>query len=313
MRFNAMIERLQGSRAALDESMAAQRQLVADASHELRTPVTSLRTNIEVLLAGGELDPRVARPAAVRRRRADRGAERAGRRPDRAGPRRPAAERDRGGAPGQDRRRGGRPRAAQRARDRLRGRAEPTLRRRHARAPGPRRQQPARQRRPPLARRGRGRGDRRHRRVCGCATTAAGSTRPTCPTSSTASTEGSTRAGVRAAAWVWRSCARRPSSTAAGSALQRARRRSAAHLRGPARPAPTAAGRHTSRSRRRDRPHPCLARDGEAVAQDLERRRRTPARRRSAAAAGCGVRRACPSTVSTATATRPASNVLCER
>jgi two-component system, OmpR family, sensor histidine kinase MprB len=54
-RFNAMIERLQGSRSALDESVQAQRQLVADASHELRTPVTSLRTNIEVLLAGGEL------------------------------------------------------------------------------------------------------------------------------------------------------------------------------------------------------------------------------------------------------------------
>jgi two-component system sensor histidine kinase MprB len=54
-RFNAMIGRLQGSRAALDESVRAQRQLVADASHELRTPITSLRTNIEVLLAGGEL------------------------------------------------------------------------------------------------------------------------------------------------------------------------------------------------------------------------------------------------------------------
>jgi two-component system, OmpR family, sensor histidine kinase MprB len=54
-RFNAMLEHLEASRSALDESVRAQRQLVADASHELRTPVTSLRTNIEVLLAGGEL------------------------------------------------------------------------------------------------------------------------------------------------------------------------------------------------------------------------------------------------------------------
>jgi two-component system sensor histidine kinase MprB len=50
-RFNTMLERLQTSRDALDESVHAQRQLVADASHELRTPVTSLRTNIELLLA----------------------------------------------------------------------------------------------------------------------------------------------------------------------------------------------------------------------------------------------------------------------
>ncbi len=55
-RFNTMLERLEGSRAALDESVRAQRQLVADASHELRTPVTSLRTNVEVLLAEAELD-----------------------------------------------------------------------------------------------------------------------------------------------------------------------------------------------------------------------------------------------------------------
>jgi two-component system sensor histidine kinase MprB len=54
--FNAMIERLQSSRAELDDSVRAQRQLVADASHELRTPITSLRTNIEVLLAGGQLE-----------------------------------------------------------------------------------------------------------------------------------------------------------------------------------------------------------------------------------------------------------------
>jgi two-component system sensor histidine kinase MprB len=56
-RFNTMLDRLEASRAQLDESVRAQRQLVADASHELRTPVTSLRTNIEVLLEGGELEP----------------------------------------------------------------------------------------------------------------------------------------------------------------------------------------------------------------------------------------------------------------
>jgi len=54
-RFNTMLDTLEGSRHALDDSVHAQRQLVADASHELRTPVTALRTNIEVLLAEGEL------------------------------------------------------------------------------------------------------------------------------------------------------------------------------------------------------------------------------------------------------------------
>lgn len=48
--FNAML-------GALEESTAAQRQLVADASHELRTPLTSLRTNFEVLMSDRELDP----------------------------------------------------------------------------------------------------------------------------------------------------------------------------------------------------------------------------------------------------------------
>jgi two-component system, OmpR family, sensor histidine kinase MprB len=48
-RFNAMLATLEESRAELAESVDAQRQLVADASHELRTPVASLRTDIEVL------------------------------------------------------------------------------------------------------------------------------------------------------------------------------------------------------------------------------------------------------------------------
>lgn len=54
-RFNAMLVRLDLSRSALNEALDAQRRLVADASHELRTPVTSLRTNAEVLRADPEL------------------------------------------------------------------------------------------------------------------------------------------------------------------------------------------------------------------------------------------------------------------
>ncbi|MHB8694079.1 MAG: sensor histidine kinase [Solirubrobacteraceae bacterium] len=57
VQFNAMLETLQHSRSELDASVTAQRQLIADASHELRTPVTSLRTNIEVLLVSDHLDP----------------------------------------------------------------------------------------------------------------------------------------------------------------------------------------------------------------------------------------------------------------
>ena len=56
LRFNEMLD-------ALQRSMRAQRQLIADASHELRTPVTSLRTNIEVLQRYPDLDP--ARRAAL--------------------------------------------------------------------------------------------------------------------------------------------------------------------------------------------------------------------------------------------------------
>jgi two-component system sensor histidine kinase MprB len=46
--FNTML-------AALEESTRAQQQLIGDASHELRSPLTSLRTNVEVLAGGREL------------------------------------------------------------------------------------------------------------------------------------------------------------------------------------------------------------------------------------------------------------------
>jgi two-component system sensor histidine kinase MprB len=55
--FNAMLDALERSMSALDASVHAQRQLVADASHELRTPVTSLRTNIEILQQAQDMEP----------------------------------------------------------------------------------------------------------------------------------------------------------------------------------------------------------------------------------------------------------------
>ena len=54
--FNAMLDALEQSMSALDASVHAQRQLVADASHELRTPVTSLRTNIEILQQAQDME-----------------------------------------------------------------------------------------------------------------------------------------------------------------------------------------------------------------------------------------------------------------
>ena len=75
--FNAMLDALEQSMGALDESVHAQRQLVADASHELRTPVTSIRTNIEILQQqGSQMNAEDQSQAARRRRRADRGSDR---------------------------------------------------------------------------------------------------------------------------------------------------------------------------------------------------------------------------------------------
>ena len=47
--FNVMLERLQGSQRRLREALEAQRRFVEDASHELRSPLTSIRGNVEVL------------------------------------------------------------------------------------------------------------------------------------------------------------------------------------------------------------------------------------------------------------------------
>jgi two-component system sensor histidine kinase MprB len=56
-RFNTMLGAIERSQGALGRSVDAQRRLVADASHELRTPIASLRTDIEVLAEHPELSP----------------------------------------------------------------------------------------------------------------------------------------------------------------------------------------------------------------------------------------------------------------
>lgn len=48
--FNEMLERL-------DQAIATQRRFLADASHELRGPLTTIRTNVEALLRGAAPDP----------------------------------------------------------------------------------------------------------------------------------------------------------------------------------------------------------------------------------------------------------------
>jgi signal transduction histidine kinase len=56
--FDAMLARL-------DAAFAAQRQFVADASHELRNPLAIIRTNVEVALADPDADPEDLRHAII--------------------------------------------------------------------------------------------------------------------------------------------------------------------------------------------------------------------------------------------------------
>ena len=78
---------------ALERAVEAQRQLVADASHELRTPIASLRANIQTLEDADRLPRRRAGRPARRHRGGARRADRAGGRHRRAGARQAPAPR----------------------------------------------------------------------------------------------------------------------------------------------------------------------------------------------------------------------------
>ncbi len=215
--FNAMLDALERSMTALDASVGSQRQLVADASHELRTPVTSVRTNIELLQRlGPEMD------AAEHGRLLDDVVEqleeltRAHQRPDRPLARGGALGRGRGRAPGSARG-GGRAEDGRAGERHAAHEARALDHRRRACAARARRRQPARQRRQvqprrsadrrPAARQGADRARPRPRHLRG------GPAR----TSSTASTAAPMRGGVPARGSAWRSCARSPSRWAARS------------------------------------------------------------------------------------------------
>ena len=75
------------ARRAGQRRSQAQRNLVADASHELRTPIASIRANLQLMRDEELLCTGGPRGAARRRDRGARRADRAGRRRGRAGPR----------------------------------------------------------------------------------------------------------------------------------------------------------------------------------------------------------------------------------
>lgn len=54
--FDTMLVRLRGAQERAHESLDSQRRFLADASHELRSPVTSLRGNLDILARHPEID-----------------------------------------------------------------------------------------------------------------------------------------------------------------------------------------------------------------------------------------------------------------
>ena len=201
---------------ALERSVEAQRHLVADASHELRTPIASLRANIQTLEDADRLPPdeREALRADIVEELDEltalvadivelaRGAKPARRRGRRAA--RPA-----GGGRGRARQRRGRATTSASRAD-----AEPTLVRgdpeRIHRA-SPTCVDNARKWSPPGG---------EVEVACAaasspCATTARASPTATCSACSSASTAPRTPAACPGRGWAWRSCARRPRRTAA--------------------------------------------------------------------------------------------------
>lgn len=54
--FNDMVGQLEASQAELAAALDAQRRFVADASHELRSPLTTIRNNAEFLMARDDID-----------------------------------------------------------------------------------------------------------------------------------------------------------------------------------------------------------------------------------------------------------------
>ncbi len=61
--FNDMVGQLEASQAELAAALDAQRRFVADASHELRSPLTTIRNNAEFLAARDDIDPADRRDA----------------------------------------------------------------------------------------------------------------------------------------------------------------------------------------------------------------------------------------------------------